>query len=177
MIFKETEIKGAFIIEPESFEDERGFFARTWSQQEFADRGLESHIAECNRSFNIRKGTVRGMHYQAAPFSQVKIVRCPRGAIYDVIIDLRPSSPSFKRWLAVELNQDNGLMLYVPRDFAHGFQTLKDDTEVSYHMCEVYTPEHARGFRWNDPAFSIRWPETEKIVINERDRNYPDFQS
>lgn len=163
------------MIEPERFEDERGFFARTWSEREFAERGLESHVVECNRSFNARKGTIRGMHYQTAPYSQVKIVCCPRGAIYDVVIDLRPASPTFKRWAAVELSGDNGLMLYVPADFAHGFQTLCDDTEVAYQMFAAYAPEYARGVRWNDPAFGISWPETDGIFINQNDRDYPDF--
>jgi dTDP-4-dehydrorhamnose 3,5-epimerase len=177
MIFNETALKGAFILEPERFEDERGFFARTWSEREFAERGLESHVVESNLSFNQRQGTVRGMHYQTEPYSQVKIVGSPRGAIYDVIIDLRPKSPTFKRWMSVELSAANGLMLYVPAGCAHGFQTLIDDTDVAYQMFAPYAPEYARGVRWNDPAFAISWPRTDGIFINQRDRDYPDFES
>ena len=176
MIFRETKLAGAFILEPERFVDERGFFARSWSQLESAERGLESHIVECNRSFNARKATVRGMHYQAAPFSQVKIVSCPRGAIYDVIIDLRPESDTFREWVAVELSGENGLMLYVPAGLAHGFQTLRDETEVAYQMFAAYAPEYARGVRWNDPAFGVSWPLANQVFINQRDRDYPDFQ-
>jgi dTDP-4-dehydrorhamnose 3,5-epimerase len=177
LIFKETELKGSFILEPERFEDERGFFARTWSEQEFAARGLAARVVECNRSFNTRRGTVRGMHYQSAPYSQAKLVSCVRGAIFDVIIDLRSVSATFKRWVGVELSEANGLMLYVPAGFAHGFQTLRDDSEVAYQMFAPYAPEYARGVRWNDPAFAISWPRTDGILINRRDREYPDFQS
>jgi dTDP-4-dehydrorhamnose 3,5-epimerase len=177
MNFTETDLPGAFIIEPDKFTDERGAFTRFWSQGEFAERGLQTQIVECNASFNAKKFTVRGMHYQAEPFSQVKLVRCPKGAIFDVIVDLRPSSPTFKRWTAIELSEANGLLVYVPRGVAHGFQTLADDSEVAYQMGEVYAPEYARGVRWNDPVFNIRWPEVNSIVINERDQNFPDFQT
>jgi dTDP-4-dehydrorhamnose 3,5-epimerase len=177
MIFNQTELRGAFILEPERFEDERGYFARTWSETEFTERGLESHVVECNRSFNGRKGTVRGMHYQTAPCSQVKIVGASRGTIYDVIVDLRFDSLTFKHWVAVELSAENGLMLYVPAGFAHGFQTLRDNTEVAYQMFAPYAPEYARGVRWDDPAFAISWPQTDGILINQRDRDYPDFES
>jgi dTDP-4-dehydrorhamnose 3,5-epimerase len=175
MIFTETKLEGAFIIEPQKLEDARGFFARTWSQREFAERGLESRPVEGNASFNKAKGTLRGMHYQVAPFAQAKLVRCSRGAIYDVIVDLRPASPTFKQWVGVELTESNGLLLYVPAGFAHGFQTLEDETEIVYQMFEVYAPEHAGGVRWNDPAFDIRWPDAER-VITKRDQNYADFQ-
>jgi len=175
VIFKETKLKGAFIVELEKFADERGFFALSWSRDEFARRGLESRFAECNVSFNHQQGTLRGMHYQAPPHGQVKIVRCTMGSIYDVIIDLRTDSPTFKQWIGVKLTAANRLMLYVPKDFAHGFQTLENETEVFYQMSSPYVSESGRGVRWNDPAFGIEWPEPEKIIINERDKNYPDF--
>lgn len=174
MIFTETKLKGAFIVELERLEDERGFFALSWSEQEFAERGLESRLVECNISVNKLKGTLRGMHYQEAPCGQAKVVRCTTGAIYDVIIDLRPSSETFKQWIAVELTASNRLMLYVPKDFAHGFQTLVDNTEVFYQMSSQYAPESARGVRWNDPAFNIDWPADER-TMNPRDRERPDF--
>jgi len=175
MIFTETKLKGVVTIELERFEDERGFFALSWSSAEFAWRGLDPCLAECNISFNRKKGTLRGMHYQEAPYSQTKIVRCTMGSVYDVIIDLRAGSPTFKQWIGTELTARNRLMLYVPKDFAHGFQTLEDETEVFYQMSDRYAPESGRGVRWNDPAFSIDWPELKTIIINERDEKYPDF--
>jgi dTDP-4-dehydrorhamnose 3,5-epimerase len=174
VIFSEIRLKGAFIIEPEKLEDQRGFFARTWCAREFQAHGLNPRLAQCNISFNPRKGTLRGMHYQAPPFPETKLVRCTMGAIYDVIIDLRPDSPTFKHWIAVELTQDNRRMLYVPEGFAHGFQTLQDNTEVFYQMSECYVPECARGVRWNDPSFAIQWP-TDQPFISHRDQHYPDF--
>jgi dTDP-4-dehydrorhamnose 3,5-epimerase len=176
LIFTETKLAGAFVIELERHADERGFFARTFCQQEFEAHGLKAEVAQCNVSFNKRKGTLRGMHYQAAPFAEAKLVRCTAGSIYDVIIDLRPASATFKRHFAVELSAENHRMLYIPEDFAHGFQTLEDDTEVFYQMAQRYSAEHARGVRWNDPAFGIEWPKGERIII-ERDQNYPDFVS
>ena len=176
MIFTETKLAGAFVIELERHTDERGFFARTFCQQEFEAHGLKAEVAQCNVSFNKRKGTLRGMHYQAAPFAEAKLVRCTAGSIYDVIIDLRLASSTFKRHFAVELSAENRRMLYIPEDFAHGFQTLEDDTEVFYQMAQRYSAEHARGVRWNDPAFGIEWPKGERIII-ERDQNYPDFVS
>lgn len=173
----ETELKGAFVIEPEKLEDERGFFARTWDRREFEARGLDPQLAQCSVSFNKNKGTLRGMHYQAAPDEEAKLVRCTEGAIYDVIIDLRPDSPTFKRWVAAELAADNMRMLYVPKGFAHGFQTLQDDTEVFYQISEFYAPESARGIRWNDPAFDIQWPPAGERVISARDQQLPDFDS
>ena len=175
MRFRETKLSGAFIVEPEKFEDERGFFAHSWSQKEFAARGLDSGLVECSISFNCKRGTLRGMHYQVAPHGQVKLVRCTMGAIYDVVIDLRTGSPTFKQWVGIELTAINRLMLYVPKDFAHGFQTLEDETEVFYQMSEVYRPESGRGVRWNDPAFGISWPE-EVTMINDRDRTYADLK-
>ncbi|MGC1616715.1 MAG: dTDP-4-dehydrorhamnose 3,5-epimerase [Candidatus Acidiferrum sp.] len=174
MIFKPTDLPGAYIIDPERHTDVRGYFVRTYCEKEFADYGLEPRVSQCSISFNRRKGTLRGLHYQAAPFQEVKVVRCNRGSIYDVIIDLRPDSPSYKRWFAAQLDEKNGTMLYIPKGFAHGFQTLADDTEVFYQMSQIFSPEHARGVRWNDPAFSIAWPEDERIIL-ERDRNYSDF--
>lgn len=172
MKFIETKLKRAYLIKPELLEDERGFFSRTFCQKEFEAYGLNPRIAQCNISYNKHKGTLRGMHYQAAPMAETKLVRCTRGAIYDVIIDLRPESPTYCQWIAEELNAENSKMMYVPEGFAHGFQTLKDDTEVFYQMSEFYSPEHARGVRWNDPAFGIEWPLNTKI-ISEKDKNYP----
>jgi dTDP-4-dehydrorhamnose 3,5-epimerase len=172
--FKETKLKGAFVIEPERFEDQRGFFARSFSQTEFLEHGLRTEFVEAGISFNLRKHTVRGMHFQAPPNAQAKLVRCTRGAIFDVLIDLRPESPTYKQWFAQKLTQHNSLMLYIPEGCAHGFQTLKDETEVFYQLSARYAPASERGVRWNDPVFGIPWPETERIIINERDRTYPD---
>lgn len=174
MIFTETYLPGAFIVESERLADERGFFARAWCRREFEARGLNPRLAQCSISFNARRGTLRGMHYQAAPFEEVKLVRCTSGAIYDAIIDLRPASPTFKRHLSVVLSAENRAMLYVPEGFAHGFQTLVDGAEVFYQMSEFYAPDHARGVRWDDPAFGIDWPPAERIMA-DRDRLYPDF--
>ena len=176
MIFRETKLKGAFIIEPERLEDERGFFARTFCQEEFKTHRLNPGMVQCNISFNKKKGTLRGMHYQVAPHEETKLARCTRGAIYDVIIDLRPDSPTFKQWVAVELTADNRRMLYIPKGFAHGFQTLEDNTEVLYQMSEFYHPECARGVRWDDPAFGIEWPPAEQRIISAEDQAYPNFQ-
>lgn len=162
-------------MELEKFEDERGFFAQSWSPKELGNRGLEAPLGESAISFNKKKATLRGMHYQASPHGQVKIVRCTMGAIYDVIIDLRAESPTFKQWVGVELTAGNRLMLYIPRDFAHGFQTLENSSEVFYQMSAAYALESGRGVRWNDPAFGIGWPESEEIIINERDKSYCDY--
>lgn len=175
MIFKETKLGGAFVVEPERFEDERGFFARSWSRREFEERGLDARLVECNISFNRRRGTLRGMHFQTAPHAQAKLVRCTSGAIYDVVIDLRPESATFRQWVGVELSAENRLMLFVPEGFAHGFQTLEDSTEVFYQMSACFAPECSAGVRWDDAAFSIDWPDSIERVINERDRAYPDF--
>lgn len=175
MIFRETGLKGAFLIEIEKREDERGFFGRSWCRKEFAEHGLDSRIEQCNISFNIKKGTLRGMHYQIKPFEEAKLVRCTRGSLFDVIIDLHRDSPSYRMHFGAVLTPENDQMLYVPEGFAHGFLTLEDSTEAHYQISESYAPEHARGFRWNDPAFSIVWPAEVK-VISERDRNYPDFR-
>lgn len=175
MIFTETKLKGAYLVELEIFEDERGYFARSWSQREFEEQGLDARLAECNISFNKRKGTLRGMHYQDAPHGQVKLVRCTRGAIFDAIVDLRPDSETFRQWVGFELTPDNGRMLYVPEKFAHGFQTLADSSEVFYQMSSVFAPESAKGVRFDDPAFKIEWPHAEERIIIARDREYPDF--
>ena len=176
MNFHETKLRGAFVIEPQRIDDERGFFARNWSQREFAAHGMDASFVESNASRSLKKGTLRGMHFQASPHAQVKLVRCTQGAIYDVIIDLRPGSPTFKNWVAAELTAANGRLLYVPQGFAHGFQTLVPNTEVFYLVSAYYAPESAGGVRWNDPAFAIQWPEDSRTII-ERDRNYPDFDS
>ena len=159
-------------VEPKA--DERGFFARTWCKEEFAKNSLKTDLVQCSISFNSRKGTLRGMHYQAAPHAEAKVVRCTRGGIYDVVIDLRPESDTFKRWIAVRLTADQRNMLYIPEGCAHGFLTLADESEVFYQMSEFYSPQSARGVRWNDPVFGIVWPDAVQ-VISERDRTYPDF--
>lgn len=174
MIFTQTKLKGAFTVEIQRFEDERGFFARTWCRREFEAHGLDPGLVQCNISFNLKAGTLRGMHYQAKPFEEAKLIRCTRGAIHDVIVDLRPDSPTFGKYESCVLTPENRRMLFVPKSFAHGFLTLEDETEVFYQMSEFYSPEHARGFRWNDPRFGIDWP-CEINVISERDRSYPDF--
>jgi dTDP-4-dehydrorhamnose 3,5-epimerase len=175
VIFIPTALSGALVIEPEPASDSRGLFARTWCRRELAAQGLDTELAQCSTSFNKRKGTLRGMHYQAAPFAETKIVRCTRGAIHDVIIDLRPDSPTYTRHVAVVLTAEDRKALYVPKGFAHGFQTLEDDTEVFYQISEFYSPEHSRGVRWDDPAFGIAWPQDER-TMSERDRRYPDFR-
>jgi dTDP-4-dehydrorhamnose 3,5-epimerase len=175
MRFTELELPGAYLIELDRIEDERGFFARTFCRDEFAEHGLETEVVQANTAFNRRSGTLRGMHFQAAPHEESKLVRCTRGAVYDVIVDLRPGSPTHTRWVGVELTAENDVMLYVPKGFAHGYQTLVDETETSYLMSEHYEPSAASGVRWNDPAFGIDWPETEERVINDRDRTWPDY--
>ena len=175
MIFHETKLPGVFEIEIDPHPDERGFFARTWCQNEFDAHGLKSALAQCSLSFNNRKGTLRGLHFQQHPYGETKLVRCTRGAIYDVVVDLRPSSPRFKDWYAATLTAANHKALYIPQGCAHGLLTLEDDTEVFYQMSEFYHAESARGVRWNDPAFGVTWPGTVG-VISERDRTYPDFE-
>ncbi len=173
MIFIPVELNGAFLIDSERLEDERGFFARTFCRKEFEAHGLSVDIAQCNISYNIHKGTLRGMHYQS-PQGEAKLVRCTKGAIFDVIVDLRSGSSTFLKHIAVELTEQNRRMLYIPENFAHGFLTLEDHTEVHYQMSEFYIPENSCGARWNDPAFGINWPAEVKI-ITEKDRTYPDF--
>jgi dTDP-4-dehydrorhamnose 3,5-epimerase len=174
VIFTPTPLGGAFVIEPEPVSDSRGLFARTWCQRELAAHGLETRVAQCSTSFNKRKGTLRGLHYQTPPFAETKIVRCARGSMYDVIVDLRPQSPTFTHSFAAVLTAENRKAMYVPVGFAHGFQTLEDDTEVFYQISEFYSPEHSAGVRWDDPIFQIPWPADDR-TISERDRSYPDF--
>ena len=176
MIFEETQLEGVWVIKPERLEDERGFFARTWDRDEFSRRGLDGRTVQCSISFNRTRGTLRGLHYQAAPHEESKLVRCTAGAIFDVAVDLRPGSPSFGDWAGAELSAENRVALYVPKGCAHGFLTLDDSSEVYYQMSELYVPEAARGVRWDDPAFGIAWPG-EVAVINDRDRAYPDFEA
>jgi dTDP-4-dehydrorhamnose 3,5-epimerase len=171
--FVPTELPGAFVIEQERHVDERGFFARTWCARELSDQGLEPHLSQCSVSFNRHRRTLRGLHYQAPPHAEVKIVRCTRGAVFDVAVDLRPDSPDFRRWVGVELTPDNGLALYVPRGFAHGFYTLADATEVEYQISMPYHPEASRGVRWDDPLHGVTWPGPVD-VLSARDRAYPD---
>jgi dTDP-4-dehydrorhamnose 3,5-epimerase len=174
MIFTETPIVGAFLITPERHQDSRGFFVRTYSREEFRRRGLNHDWEECSLSFNSRRGTLRGMHFQAQPHSEAKLIRCTRGAITDIILDLRPNSSSFKAWTSVKLDSENREQLYIPQGLAHGFQTLVQETEVSYQISTSYRPELARGVRWNDPAFDIEWP-LRISEMSDRDRAFPDF--
>lgn len=174
MIFKEISLKGAYVIELEKLQDERGFFARAWCQREFENHGLTARIAQANISYNAKRGTLRGMHYQAAPHEEMKLVRCTKGAIFDVIVDLRKDSPTYLQWIGVELAADSHRMLYVPENFAHGFQTLEDDTEVTYQVSQFYTPASERGIRWNDPAIGIEWPQA-PTIMSEKDRSWPGF--
>jgi dTDP-4-dehydrorhamnose 3,5-epimerase len=175
MIFTPTPLHGAYVIEPERLEDHRGFFARTWCVREFEACGLEAALVQCSTSFNKVRGTLRGLHYQAPPYEEDKLVRCTMGSIYEVIVDLRPDSPSNKKYFAVILSAKNRKMVYVPKGLAHGFQTLEDNTEVFYQISEFYEPAYARGVRWNDPAFGITWP-IDNPIMNERDRTYSDFR-
>jgi dTDP-4-dehydrorhamnose 3,5-epimerase len=173
--FAETPLAGAFVIDLEPSADERGFFARAWCEREFASHGLVTRLVQSSISYNASAGTLRGMHYQVEPYPEVKIVRCTSGAIFDVIIDLRPDSPTFAQHFATVLSAANRKQLYIPTYFAHGFQTLENGTEVVYQMSEFYYPECARGVRWNDPAFGISWPAAEVRIMTERDATYPDF--
>ncbi len=173
MRFVPTGLAGAYLIEPERNADERGFFARTWCVREFEEQGLDTRIAQCSVSFNHRRGTLRGLHYQAPPFAEVKVVRCTRGALFDVAVDLRPDSPTFRMWVGVELTENNGSAFYIPRGFAHGFLTLADATEVTYQISAPYNPLAARGIRWNDPFHGVVWPASVDVIAS-RDRDYPD---
>jgi dTDP-4-dehydrorhamnose 3,5-epimerase len=172
--FIKTSLPGVFIIEIEPIKDERGFFARSWCQQEFQRHGLDATIVQCGISLNKKRGTLRGLHYQDKPYEEVKLVRCTMGSIYDVVVDLRYNSPTFKQHLSVELNDLNYRMLYIPKGLAHGFQTLKDQTEVFYQMSQFFSKDHARGVRWNDSTFSIQWP-LPITYISTKDRAYGDF--
>lgn len=175
MIFSETKLKGSYIIEIKRIEDERGFFGRSWCKKEMEENGLKGEIVQANTSFSFKKGTLRGMHYQVPPYEEAKIIRCVKGAIYDVIIDLRPGSAGYKKWIGTELTSDNYKMLYVPEGFAHGFITLTDNVEVYYNVTAFYTPGAEKGIRWNDPLFNIKWP-VDPVVISAKDREHPDFK-
>jgi len=176
MRFIQTPLPGAWVIALEELGDERGWFARTFDAGEFEARGLNPAVVQCNASFNAGSGTLRGMHYQAEPHGESKLVRCVRGAIFDVAVDLRRDSPTFRRWHGVELSAENRLSLYIPAGLAHGFQTLADDCEVLYQMGNPYVPEAARGVRWDDPAFAIAWPAVDRErTISAKDRAYPGF--
>jgi dTDP-4-dehydrorhamnose 3,5-epimerase len=175
MRFVETPLAGAFVIDLEPRVDERGFFARAWCANEFAAHGLNAHIVQANLSTNRTRGTLRGLHYQVPPYEEAKIVRCIRGAIYDVIVDLRPDSRTYLEWFGVELTAENRRMLYVPERFAHGFQTLEDDSEVFYQVTQFYTPDSERGIRWDDPAIRIAWPAVDERVISPKDQTWPAF--
>ena len=175
MRFGELELPGAYLIELDRIEVDRGFFARTFCRREFADHGLATEIAQANTAFNHRKGTLRGMHYQAEPHREAKLIRCTRGAVYDVIVDLRRDSPAFMRWVSVELTAENDALLYVPEGVAHGYQTLEDGTETSYLMSEFYEASAGRGVRWDDPAFGIEWPDPANAFLSPKDATWPDF--
>jgi dTDP-4-dehydrorhamnose 3,5-epimerase len=176
VIFTPIELDGAYIVDIEPREDERGFFARAWAEEEFARHGLDTRVVHCNVSFNHRRGTLRGMHFQRAPHAEVKLIRCTRGAIFDVIVDLRPDSRTHRRWVGVELTDENRRMLYIPEGFAHGYQTVVDGTETFYQVSAAYAPDFEGGVRWDDPAFAIEWPDVEERLISEKDRNWPDYE-
>jgi dTDP-4-dehydrorhamnose 3,5-epimerase len=175
VIFTELELAGAYVLDPERREDDRGFFARAWCADELAERGLETRLAQANLSYNRRRGTVRGMHMQEPPHAEVKVIRATRGAVYDVIVDLREGSPTRGRWVGVELSAENGRAVYVPEGFAHGYQTLVDDAETFYLVSEFYAPGAERGYRWDDQAFAIEWPQPEGAIVSEKDASWPDW--
>jgi dTDP-4-dehydrorhamnose 3,5-epimerase len=175
MQFAETRIPGVVLVTPDVFTDERGQFVRAWMPDEFAARGLDTRIAQGSLALTRRRGTIRGMHFQAAPFEEAKIVRAVRGGVFDVAVDLRPDSPTFRQWVGCELTDQNRQIMYVPPGCAHGYQTLADDTEVFYFVSAAYSPPHQRGVRWDDPAFGIVWPLGAPTTIHDRDASYPDF--
>jgi len=175
MIFRETRLKGAFVVEMERREDHRGYFARTWCAEEFRSHGLNISMVQANTAHSKVRGTLRGMHMQKAPYGEAKLIRCIRGAIYDVMLDVRPDSATFKEWVSVELDEKSNLMLFVPEGFAHGYQALRDDTEVFYLVSQFYSPECETGVRYDDPAFRIQWPIRDVALISEKDRSWPDF--
>lgn len=174
MIFTELELKGAFLIDIERLEDERGFFGRIWCKEEFREHGLNTSLVQANVSYNKFKATLRGMHFQKKPFQESKLVRCTKGSIYDVIIDIRPESNTFKQWIGVELNDVNRRMLYVPEGFAHGFMTLQDETEIYYMITEYYTKKAESGIKWDDPEINIEWP-LDPLIVSDKDSNHPKF--
>lgn len=176
MKFIETKLKGAFVIELERVTDERGFFSRVWCKREFKTYELNANLAQVSIALSSKKGTLRGLHYQLPPYEEAKLVRCSKGVIYDVIVDLRPDSRTFKQWYGMELRGNDYKMIYVPEGFAHGYQTLEDNTEVLYLISQFYTPEYSVGVRWNEPVFGITWPLTENIIISDKDKSFPDFK-
>ena len=177
MIFTETIFKGAYIVEPERFRDDRGHFARVFCEKEFEAHGFKLNMVQSNIAFTHKKWTLRGLHYQVNPYAEIKLVRCISGRIFDVIIDLRPESSTYKQWFGTELSAENNRMLLIPENFAHGYQSLADATEVFYQVSQFYSPDAERGVRWDDPAFNIQWPEMTHPIISEKDKSWPDFQS
>jgi dTDP-4-dehydrorhamnose 3,5-epimerase len=177
MIFKPTEIEGAFLIDLEKLEDSRGFFARAFCRKEFEKYHLNPSMVQCNLSYNQHRGTLRGMHFQKKPYAEAKLVRCTAGAVFDVIIDLRPESGTYMKWIGVELTSENRRMLYVPEGLAHGYQTLTDHSEVFYQVSQYYIPAADSGVRWDDPVFGIAWPDAEKRLISEKDRHWPNYHN
>lgn len=175
MIYHQTSLQDVYLLELEKIADERGFFARSWCREDLESHGLDGDLAQCSLSFNHRKGTLRGMHFQVPPHGETKLVRCTKGAIFDVIIDLRAQSSTYMKWMGAELSSENRKMLYIPKGFAHGFQTLADESEVFYFISEAFRPEAACGIRWNDSAFQIAWPNEENRVISTKDKNWPKF--
>ncbi len=175
MIFTETSLAGAYVIEPEKIIDERGFFSRSWCEKEFLDHGINTVVKQCNISYNKKKGTLRGMHYQIEPNEEEKLVRCTKGEIFDVIVDVRPDSCTYMQHLSFVLNEFNHQMLFIPKGMAHGFLTMEDNTEVFYQMSEFFNPESANAFRWDDPLFKIEWPKIGQRIISEKDKQYPAF--
>lgn len=175
MILTETALKGAYIVEPEKYEDDRGYFARVFCETEFESHGFKISMLQSNIGFSHKKGTIRGLHYQVYPYAEVKLIRCIKGSIFDVIIDLRPDSLTYKQWFGIELNSTNNKMLLVPENFAHGYQCLANNTEVFYQVSQFYTPGAERGIRWDDPAFDIQWPEMYHPIVSEKDNQWPNF--
>lgn len=176
MIFRETGLDGAWLIEPERIRDERGYFARTWCVDEFHEHGIDVNFLQCSTSYNERHGTLRGIHLQAAPFGEAKLVRCTRGRLCDVMVDLRPDSLTFGRWKAFELSADNGRLVYLPEGFGHGFQTMEDATEIAYRISEIYQPNASLGIRWDDPDLAVSWPAPDAAILSGRDRALPSFE-
>ena len=175
MIFHQTCLNDVFVVDLEKREDERGFFARAWCKNEFKAHDIDSDIVQANISFNNKKGTLRGMHYQISPHEETKLIRCIRGGIYDLIVDLRPDSSTYKKSFGVELTQENRKMFVVPKGFAHGYLTLEENTEIFYQVSQFYAPGSERGIRWNDPALNLKWPEVGPLTLSEKDQNWPDF--
>ena len=177
MLFRETKLKGAYVVDLDKKEDERGFFARVWCKKEFEAKGLNTNFVQANLALTRRKGTLRGLHYQIQPHQEVKLIRCIKGKIFDVLVDLRPASPTFKEWFGIQLTPNNYQMLYIPENIAHGYLILEDDSEVFYQVSKYYSPAAERGIRWNDPALNINWPETSNLILSDKDKNWPDYLS